>query len=414
MGEDITQILKLLVGPEVEKEAKRLIDDVSFLAGLAIREYAGGNEQDAKYAIENLLTEVDIEIDGQRPWDIQAHEESFYRRVLASGSLAFGETYMEGMWDADELDITLLKILRGGLDQKVRDNPGILLEAVKAKLFNPQKTRAIEVCTKHYDLGNDFFKLMLDDRMVYTCGYWENAFNLEEAQEAKLELVAKKIGLKPGQKVLDIGCGFGSLLKYFAEKYDVRGVGITLSVEQKKFAEESCKGLPVEIRFQDYRDVREKFDHVVSIGMAEAVGAKNFRNYMQVARNCLKDNGLFLLHTIVGNKTKNTIDPWMGKYIFPNGVLPSLALINRSAEGLFVVEDTHQFPAESYPETLQCWQDNFHDGKDNLIGPLADPTFHRMIDFYLMASKASFMARHIHLYQFVLSKDGLVGYDPVR
>ena len=185
---------------------------------------------------------------------------------------------------------------------------------LKAKILNLQnKKRSSEVIDKHYDLGNNLFQNMLDKRMVYTCGYWNKAKNLDEAQEAKLDLICKKIGLKPGMKILDIGCGFGSFAKYAAEKYKVKVVGITISKEQLEFGKKSCEGLDVELRFQDYRDIDEKFDRIISIGMIEAVGPKNFRIFMKKVADCLEEDGVFLLHTIGGNTSTHLTDRWIDK-----------------------------------------------------------------------------------------------------
>ena len=235
----------------------------------------------------------------------------------------------------------------------------LLWEVVKAKLFNLQSfRRAFEVGEKHYDLGNDLFVPMLGKSMTYSCGYWKKTDNFNSAQEAKMDLICRKLDLKRGQKVLDIGCGWGSFAKYAAENYGVEVTGITVSKEQLEFAENLCQGLPVKFRLMDYRKLNEKFDHIVSVGMIEHVGVKNYRTYMKVAKRCLKENGLFLLHTIGGLKSGNTTDPWINKYIFPNGMIPSLKQLARSVEGLFVVEDLHNFGAD-YDKTLMAWHKNF-------------------------------------------------------
>lgn len=360
-----------------------------------------------------LLEKIDVRTDGARPHDMAIHDERLFHRVLSQGSLGLGEGYMDGWWDCEDLEELFCRILRARLDA-VRNWEGVI-PMIKAKLFNLQnRRRSMEVIEKHYDLGNDLYERMLDRRMVYTCGYWEHASNLDEAQEAKLDLICRKVGLQPGQRVLDIGCGFGSFAKFAAERHGAEVVGITLSSEQATYAVDSCKGLPVDIRMQDYRDLRgEQFDHIVSIGMFEAVGYKNFREYMQIVHDCLKDGGLFLLHTIGRNTSATHADPWISKYIFPNGVLPSAAQIGRAIEDLFVMEDWHNFGA-SYVQTLRAWHENFERSFQEIKGRYGE-RFRRMWRYYLLSCAGCFRAREAQLWQVVLSKSGVLGgYSSVR
>ncbi len=319
-----------------------------------------------KQAIENLLDLADVKINGDRPWDIQVHNDKLYSRVLSGGSIAFGESYMDGWWDVKELDEFFNHILSANLDKKVRPSLPLVGGFIKSKILNEQtKRKARIVGEKHYDIGNDLYERMLDKRMTYTCGYWKDAKSLDEAQEAKLDLTCRKLGLKPGMKVLDIGCGWGSFAIFAAEKYGVEVVGITISKEQVELGNIRAAGLPVELKFQDYRDVQDKFDRIVSLGMFEHVGKKNYREYMKVVERCLKDNGLFLLHTIGGNKSVTGTDPWIAKYIFPNSMLPSASQITKSAEGIFRLEDCHNF-GPYYDNTLLAWFGNFNAHWDEL------------------------------------------------
>jgi cyclopropane-fatty-acyl-phospholipid synthase len=260
---------------------------------------------------------------------------------------------------------------------------------------------------KHYDLGNRLFEAMLDSRMNYTCGYWKNAKNLDEAQLHKLELTCQKLLLKPGMRMLDIGCGFGALAKYAAENYGVKVVGVTISKEQRDYAQQNCAGLPVEIRFQDYRDVNEKFDRIASLGMFEHVGHLNYRTYMNVANKCLSDDGIFLLHTIGSKVSSVASDEWISKYIFPNGMLPSIPQIGNAAEGLFVMEDWHNFGAD-YDKTLMAWYANFNHHWDQLKS-YYDERFYRMWKYYLLSCAGLFRARYTQLWQIVFTKQGILG-----
>lgn len=371
-----------------------------------------------KQFIESLLSGTGIAINGVNPFDPQVHNENFYRRVLRQGSLGFGESYMDGWWDCENLDQFFCKVLAAKLDKRVRGSWNILFGLAWSYILNPgRKSRAFEIGKRHYDIGNDLYRAMLDKRLTYTCGYWNppagGAKTLDEAQEAKLDLVCKKIGLKSGQKVLDIGSGWGSFTGYAAKKYGAKAVGVTVSKEQKALADELYGNLSVETRLQDYRDVDEKFDHIVSLGMIEHVGPKNYRTYMQVAASCLKDEGIFLLHTIGSNDSAHSVDPWIAKYIFPNSMVPSVAQIGKAIEGLFVMEDWHNFGAD-YDQTLMAWYQNF-ENHWNALKLNYDERFHRMWKYYLLACAGSFRARRSQLWQIVLSKKGVKGgYKSVR
>tara|TARA_Y100000310_G_scaffold127024_1_gene126028 strand:+ start:1786 stop:2913 length:1128 start_codon:yes stop_codon:yes gene_type:complete len=371
-----------------------------------------------KKKVEEILDLADVKINGNRAWDIQVHNDGFYRRVLSQGSLGFGESYMDGWWSCESIDELFCKLLKSNIQDKVKPF-SLFLGNIKAKLMNLQKiSKAFNIGKYHYDLGNDFYKHMLDKRLVYTCGYWENSKDLDKAQEAKLDLVCRKMGLKPGMNVLDIGCGWGSFLKYAAEKYKVKGVGVTVSEEQVKLGNESCKGFDIEIRLQDYRDIneKEKFDRIVSLGMFEHVGTKNYKKFMEIVYKNLKDNGLFLLHTIGGNESVVKTEPWIDKYIFPGGVIPSVKQIAESAEGCFILEDWHNFGTD-YDKTLMAWYKNFKSNWKEIkkIDEKYDEKFYRMWTYYLLSTAGSFRARHNHLWQIVFSKQGSdVAYKSVR
>lgn len=367
---------------------------------------------------EKLLARADVIIGGGRPWDITVRDERLFPRVIRYGTLGLGESYMDGWWDAAEIDTFVCKVFASDIDRAIQVNLASIFTVLKAFLFNLQSSgRAFKVGEVHYDLGNDLYQAMLDRRMVYTCGYWSGtppAQNLDEAQVAKLDLVCRKIGLKKGDRILDIGCGWGSFAKYAAERYGASVVGITVSEEQAELAKENCKGLPVEIRVQDYRDVNEPFDHIVSLGMFEHVGAKNYRTYFEVADRCLKKGGLFLLHTIGFPVSQITSDPWIEKYIFPGGVLPSVTQIGKAIEGLFVVEDLHNFGAD-YDKTLMAWFKNFDAAWPELRkNKKYDERFYRMWKYYLLTCAGGFRAREMQLWQIVLSRGVPGGYKSVR
>jgi cyclopropane-fatty-acyl-phospholipid synthase len=363
---------------------------------------------------ENLLADADIRLDGERRWDPQIHDDRVFSRALASGTLGIGEAYMDGWWDCAAVDTLVEKITRHQAMAKL-GSPRDVLDVARAKITNEQRGRkAWKVGQQHYDLGNELYEAMLDKRMMYSCGYWATAETLDQAQLDKLDLIAAKLGLEPGMKVLDIGCGWGGAAKHFAAEYGCEVVGVTVSVEQAELARATACGLPVEIRVADYRTLDEPFDRVYSIGMFEHVGHKNYRAYMQVVRRCLNaPDALHLLHTIGRLTTTTRIDPWIAKYIFPNSMLPSAALIARAHEKQLVLEDWHSFGPD-YDRTLMAWHANINGAWDQLPARY-DARFRRMWNFYLLASAGSFRARGNQLWQLVLSRDGLPGtYRPAR
>jgi len=354
-----------------------------------------------------LLQQADIRVDGKRPWDMQLKAGGVPERVFALGNLGLGEAYMEGAWEAERLDEFFCRLLSSGIDRQVKPTR-LLLHAFRLSLLNLQnRRRAWKVGEAHYNIGNDFYVAMLDPRMTYTCGYWRNASSLAEAQEAKLELICRKLALEPGMCVLDIGCGWGSFMGYAAERYGVRCTGVTVSAEQQSWARERYAGLPLEFLLQDYREVRGRFDRIVSVGMFEHVGRKNHRRFFEVVARCLADDGLLLLHTIGKNRRHSAPDPWVDRYIFPNGDLPSLGQIGDALDGLLVLEDLHSFGAD-YDKTLMAWHANFEAAWPEFAERLGE-RFHRMWRYYLLSCAGAFRARDLQLWQYVLSKSGLPG-----
>lgn len=364
---------------------------------------------------EEILELAGVRINGSNPWDIRIHNDEFYRKAITEGELGIGESYMDGWWDAEKVDEFMYKILIAQLDKKIQLKFSILFRLFTTRLFNLQsKRRAFIIGEKHYDLGNELFQNMLDKRMNYSCAYWRNADNLDKAQEDKLELICRKLYLKPGMRILDIGCGWGAFGKFAAEKFNCEVVGITVSKNQVELGRKICEGLPVEFRLTDYRDVDEKFDRIVSIGMIEHVGYKNYKTFFEVANKCLNDDGLFLLHTIGNIKSEKTIDLWTNKYIFPNGTLPSVAQLGKAIENLFVMEDWHNFGAD-YDKTLMAWYNNFNKNWDKIKNKYSE-RFFRMWKYFLLSAAGSFRSRRRNqLWQIVLSRNGIPGgYQSVR
>jgi cyclopropane-fatty-acyl-phospholipid synthase len=363
---------------------------------------------------EKLAETADIRIGGDRPWDLRVHDERMFQRVLAHGTLGLGDAYMDGWWDCDRIDELVYRSQTADLVRHLV-SPTTVARIAEAKVMNLQsRHRAFTIGERHYDIGNDLYRRMLDSRMIYSCGYWRDADTLDAAQEAKLMLIANKLELEAGMRVLDIGCGWGGAAQFFAEKLGCEVVGVTVSREQATLARERCAGLLVDIRLQDYRELDEPFDRVYSIGMFEHVGVKNYTTYMDVVRRCLRDpDGLSVLHTIGSLRSKSQTDPWIEKHIFPNSMLPSMAQIARAAEGRLVTEDVQNFGLY-YDRTLMAWKANVDASWDEL-STRYDTRFKRMWDFYLLASAGSFRARKLQLWQYVMSRDGApAGYTAVN
>jgi cyclopropane-fatty-acyl-phospholipid synthase len=365
--------------------------------------------------VAQFLSRGDIRINGGRGWDIQVHDPRMYQRVLSFGSIGVGESYMDGWWDVEALDEFFARVDRVDPYDTFGTWATALL-SLKGKIFNRQKPEySVEVARKHYDLGNDVYQAMLGRRMQYTCAYWRDADNLDGAQENKLHLIARKLHLKPGMTVLDLGGGFGGLAQFIASEYGCPVVSYNLSREQVRYGRELCRGLSVRFENKDYREAisePRQFDRVASIGLCEHIGFKNYHGFLSLMRHCLKDQGLCLVHTIGSNQSVSTTDAWIDKYIFPNGVVPSIAQLGQAMEDGWVVEDWHNFGPD-YDRTLMAWWDNFERNWPALREKYGD-RFYRMWRFYLKSCAGRFRARQLQLWQVVLSKGDIGRYDPVR
>jgi len=356
----------------------------------------------SKELVLRLLDLAEIELNGPAPSDIQVHDERFYQQVVRDRELGLGETYQQGWWSAERLDQVVAKVLAVHLAGQLRSSRQLMALAFRARLMNRQNLqRAAVNASAHYDIGNDLYERMLDKRMVYTCGYWKEATDLESAQEAKFELICAKLDLEPGMKLLDIGCGWGGLAQFAAERHGVHVTGISPAAEQVAVATERCAGLDVSIRQLDFREVRGTFDRIVSVGMLEHVGPKNFQAFFDANAELLTPDGIVLHHTIGSNATRNYTDAWFDKYIFPGGVVPSMEQIGASTLGDWALEDVHNFGPD-YDTTLMAWYHNIEERWDEI--PHYDEHFRRTWRYYLLSSAASFRVRNLQLWQFVMRR----------
>jgi len=355
--------------------------------------------------IKDLFLTASVRINGAHSYDLQVHDQRFYKRVLCEGVLGLGESYMDGWWDCPKLDQFFDRIIRANLEEKIKGNWKFLWQGFRARLFNLQNiTRAYQVGEQHYDLGNDLYMAMLDKRMNYSCAYWKDATTLDEAQEAKLDLICQKLDLQPGMTVLDLGCGFGAFAGFAAEKYGARVTGVTISKRQLEWAQDRYSDLPIELMLGDYRQVSGSYDRVISIGFFEHVGYKNYRTYMQVVDRTMNEDGIAFIHTIGQNISTTRMNPWNDRYIFKNGVIPSIVQISKALEGMFVMEDWHIFGPD-YDRTLMAWYANFESAWSDLKNQY-DERFRRMWQFYLLSSAGAMRSRSLQLWQIVLRRLG--------
>ncbi len=358
-----------------------------------------------KKVFVDLLELAGIRVNGPNPWDIRVHDERFYARALNEKNLGMGEAYMDGWWDCRRLDEFFYRIIMAGLPEKTKRNIKIILLLLRAYLFNLQSVRrVIQVAQTHYNFGNDLFLSFLDPYMQYSCGYFRDTDDLNQAQINKLDLIVAKLNLKSSDHLLDIGFGWGGLARFVAEKVGCKVTGVNISSEQIHFAKRFCAGLPVNFVHSDYRNIHGQFDKIVSVGMFEHVGSKNYGAYMDVIERVLKPEGIFLLHTIGINESYVTTDPWIDRYIFPNGQLPSMAQIGKAIEKRFVMEDWHNFGPD-YDKTLMAWNARFQKAWPTLEKKY-DNRVKRMWEYYLLSCAGVFRSRQNQLWQIILTKTG--------
>ncbi len=357
--------------------------------------------------IKTLLQKSGIIINGPNPWDISVHNPGGYVRVFRDKNLGLGESYMEGWWDSRKLDEFFCRVLSTNLSRDIKGSFRHMLYYLPGFLFNLQtKARARIISAHHYNLGNELFFSFLDPYNQYSCGFFDNTDDLNTAQMKKLKIISDKLELKKEDHLLDIGCGWGGLAKFASEQTGCRVTGVNISENQLNFAEKFCANLPVNFINTDYRSIKGNFSKIVSVGMFEHAGQKNYRIFMKTVHRCLKDNGIYLLHTIGSNISSSGCDPWITRYIFPNGKLPSIKQIAGSAERLFIIEDIHNI-GPHYDRTLTAWNNNFQQAWPQLKEKNEkkyDEKFKRMWEYYLLSCAGAFRARDIQTWQILMTK----------
>ncbi|MBT8099493.1 MAG: cyclopropane fatty acyl phospholipid synthase [Gammaproteobacteria bacterium] len=364
--------------------------------------------------ITTTLERAGITIDGDRPWDVQVLRRRFFRRA-ARGNLGLGEAYVDNDWDVESLDAMFRRVIAAGLGHSYIARLNRMLLQARARLSNLQsRRRSSAVIENHYDLDHRLYEQFLGPWNQYTCCFFVDTDELEEAEVNKLDLICEKLEIKAGDRVLDIGCGWGGFARYAATTRGCHVTGVSLSGEQVEYAREFTSGLPVEIIQSDYRDLpnvlHEQYDKILICGMIEHVGYKNYRSIADVVHELLKDEGLFLLHTIGNSENTTVTDPWIERYIFRNSMIPSMLQLVQSFTGKFVVHDWENY-GHYYSKTLSAWHENFERNWGRIkalkTAHRFDEKFRRMWNYYLLTSKAAFDVEDLQLWQIVMSKMGM-------
>ncbi len=382
----------------------------NLLSGDSMRgkSYIGRYLQELIPVAFELETAQEFQVFGTGPaqFKVKLKEDIPKRELLRSTSLALGEAYIRGDLEVDQDLYEVLDMFLGQMDH-FRLSPIALRRLQHTSLG--AKNQKKEVCS-HYDIGNDFYRLWLDETMSYSCGYFKNPGDtLFEAQVGKVDHILKKLHLEMGMTLLDIGCGWGFLLMRAAKRYGVKGIGITLSEEQYQQFSREIKDQHmedfVEVRRMDYRELEKsglEFDRVVSVGMIEHVGRGNYEQFLENVERVLKPGGLFLLHFISAQRESDG-DPFIRKYIFPGGVIPSL----REMMELLPEYDFYTLDVESlrrhYTKTLLCWRENFRKHKKEMKEKQGEE-FVRMWELYLASCAAAFHNGVVDLHQILMSK----------
>ncbi|WP_125763265.1 SAM-dependent methyltransferase [Companilactobacillus hulinensis] len=323
--------------------------------------------------------------------------------VVKHATLTLGEAYM----DKDiEIEGSIQKLIMNAYKQSESFMSNVKLKKIVPKFSHSEESNKKEI-QEHYDIGNDFYKLWLDPTMTYSCAYFRTPEDtLEQAQMNKVHHILNKLNTKPGETIIDVGCGWGTLMFTAAKEYGLKAKGVTLSQEQydyvnNKIQEENLSD-QMEVMLEDYREVDEKFDHVVSVGMFEHVGKTHLEHYFMQIKNLLKPEGTALIHGITGQHVGLGVDPWLVKYIFPGGYIPNIKEnIGHIMDAKLQIDDIEPL-RRHYQKTVEIWHRNFLKVEDK-VDEMYGERFVRMWDLYLQACAASFQSGNIDVIQYLLT-----------
>ena len=364
------------------------------------------NSYDHQYVtVQDFLQQADIRVDGSRPWDIKICHPDFFKCIMQQGLLGLGESYMDGWWECERVDILIYKFLTGRLDEYLPIHLHNILNLFSAKLLSLKPDHvSLTSGNKEHEIGYDIFAVMLDNYMQYSCGLWREGTSLDEAQTAKLQMICEKLQLSPGMRILDLGCGWGGTAEYMARHYGVYVEGITDSTEQQKVAQARCRDLDVTIMLGDFHDcIDDQFDRIISLGTLQNIELRNYQAFFKRIANSLNPDGRCLLQSIGKDQFVNHVGLWINKYIFPRGCLPSEEQIVRSTQPYLHIEDWINLGGD-YDKTFMSWEKRINDAwpelKDNY-----SPRFKRMLDYYLCSCAGFLRAKKLNMWQMVFSRN---------
>ncbi len=357
-----------------------------------------------RFLVERALRRADVRIDGDRPHDIRVLDPRFYGDVLRRGSLGFGECYVRRWWDADDVEELAFRLIRSGVYSLSSAVPGLPRDL--RDMFANQQTRrlATRVADEHYSMGNDVFFAFLGGVRNYSCGIFDGDADLDAAQTRKLAKISSLLDLRPGERLLDVGGGWGELSRHAAAAHGCEVTHVNLSDEQIRHASALCTDLSVRVEKRDWRDVEGRFDKIAVIAMLTHVGPKNYRRFMQRMHDRLEPGGLMLIETVGTRHAAVRCEAWLDKYIFPGGVVPTRRQILGAADGLFD-ETRFESSGEHYVQTLRCWQENFERNWTDLSSRY-DEERRRIFNYFFQSIGGAFRAGYVDHWHILLRRTG--------
>jgi cyclopropane-fatty-acyl-phospholipid synthase len=371
----------------------------------------------AEKGLKLLLAGADIEVGRSPSAEIIVHDDSFYRDVLTTGSLGLGDSYIDGKWDCEKIDELIYKILTLGIHQKLAPVYNIAGEIKRRALNLQSRERAKQVIEEHYDLPSEFYASFLDPYFQYTCARFEGTADLDKAQEIKMGNICKKLGLKAGDKVMDIGGGWGGLAHFMASNCGVEPTVVTLSKTQAEHIKRT-RGDEIKVQLCDYRDIPDelngRFDAVTAVGILEHIGHQNYADFMGAVDRVLKPSGKLLIHTLYTPQSRPVSNAWLHKHIFPNGELAPREMIEENLSSDFEPADgpngekSTEEPAfeditPNYFPTLHTWKDRLTESQKAGKINLSEREFRKWI-YYFMSCAGAIKAGHMRVGQFLYGK----------
>jgi len=351
------------------------------------------------------LTRAGVTVNGPNPWDIRVLDNRLFRRVVGTRELGFGDSYVEGWWECDRIDELVTRILRTGIKRILPPGISGLTLAARSVITNTQGSeRAGDNATAHYGQHDALLRLILGEPLVYSCADWRDATDLADAQHAKIDRLASKLQLRPGMRVLDIGCGWGATADYLSTRHGVIVVGITPVAAQATHAARHHRHSDVSFVTTDFSNFTspKPFDRIYSVGMVEHVGPKNLKPFFRHCQDLLVDDGI-MFHQTIGRRTpRASTDAWIDRRIFPGGAIPSVQQLSRAWSAGWVLEDFENLGPD-YDRTLMAWLGLLEGKKDQVLDQFGEEMY-RTFRFYFQYCAGAFRARELQLWQLVLTK----------